>query len=463
MSVQSLPASFRDPSGFVFERDGLIYRQVNESYSQDYDLLMDSGLYDDLAGFSLLVSHEEVSKKAFKSSGRAYKIIKPGKIPFISYPYEWSFSQLKDAALLTLKIQEKALEYGMSLKDASAYNIQFLGGKPILIDTLSFEKYVEGRPWVAYKQFCQHFLAPLSLMKYKDVRLSQLLRIHLDGIPLDLASRLLPFRTYFNLQLLLHVHLHSLSQRYFALKTLNKKRVEGKMSLGKLSSLIDDLSSFIRGLKWNPKISQWSDYYHDDSYSTEAIDHKKQLVSSYLTRIKPKNLWDIGSNTGLFSRLSSKQGVNVISFDSDPACVELNYRKCVEENEDHILPLLLDLTNPSPNTGWANKERLSLMDRGPCDAILALAFIHHLAVSNNLSFSWIASFLKDVCGWLIIEFIPKSDLKVQRLLSTRKDIFSDYNQLSFEKDFTEFFTIEASEKIKNSERILYLMKRKTTK
>ncbi|MFH1788177.1 MAG: SAM-dependent methyltransferase [Candidatus Altiarchaeota archaeon] len=458
MSSQVNPASFRDPSGFVFEKDGVIFRQINQSYSKEYDLLMQSGLYDTLVESGWLIPHEEVTKQSSDSSGSAYKTIKPTRIPFISYPYEWSFNQLKDAALLTLNVQKKALEYGMSLKDASAYNIQFLNGKPVLIDTLSFEIYKEGKPWIAYKQFCQHFLAPLSLMKYRDVRLGQLLRVHQDGIPLDLASRLLPYRTYFTLPILFHVHLHSSSQRHFSAKTFDKKKIEGKMSLWKLSSLIDDLSSFIQSLNWNPRHSQWSDYYCDDSYSPDAIEHKKEIVASYLERIKPRTLWDMGSNTGLFSRLAGKQGINVVSFDSDPACVELNYLGCADENEVNVLPLLLDLTNPSPNTGWANQERLSLVDRGPSDAVLALALIHHLAIANNVSFHKIASFFKDICEWLVIEFIPKSDPKVQRLLSTRQDVFTDYSKESFEDSFKEFFEIEKSDKIQSSERILYLMR-----
>lgn len=207
--------SFRDPSGFVFVRNHVLFRQVNQQYRVHYDHLMDSGLYQRLLGDGLLVPHTEADG-ALAVSDDAYKVIQPEAIPFISYPYEWCFSQYKDAALTTLAIQKRALEFGMSLKDASAYNIQLLRGKPVLIDTLSFELYPEGQPWVAYRQFCQHFLAPLALMSYRDMRLGQLMSTYIDGIPIDLASTLLPFRSRFRLALLLHIHLHARSQRRYA-------------------------------------------------------------------------------------------------------------------------------------------------------------------------------------------------------------------------------------------------------
>src|SRR5215216_6396727 len=214
-SSGQLAASFRDPSGFLFARDGVLYRQVNRKYEQEYTRLMESGLYDKLVKAGLLVSHVEVDH-APAEAALAYKIIQPERVPFISYPYEWSFGQLKDAALATLSIQRRALKVGMSLKDASAYNIQFVRGKATLIDTLSFEIYKEGQPWVAYRQFCQHFLAPLALMATRDIRLNQLLRVYIDGIPLDLASELLPGKTRLNFGLLTHVHLHASAQKRYS-------------------------------------------------------------------------------------------------------------------------------------------------------------------------------------------------------------------------------------------------------
>jgi hypothetical protein len=217
--VEKLSASFRDPSGFLFTDNGILYRQINRAYSKDYARLMDSGLYDRLIKASLLIPHVEADHAPVESEA-AFKVIQPERVPFISYPYEWSFSQLKDAALATLSIQKRAMKLDMSLKDASAYNIQFVRGKATLIDTLSFEIYKEGEPWVAYKQFCQHFLAPLALMAYRDVRLSQLLRVYIDGMPLDLASELLPAKTKFNFGLLTHIHIHAGAQKRYSDKVV---------------------------------------------------------------------------------------------------------------------------------------------------------------------------------------------------------------------------------------------------
>ena len=453
-------SSFRDPSGFLFSRDGSIYRQVNIIYSEDYDQLMSSGLYEALKNSGLLIPHEEVGS-AYSQSDNAYKILKPELIPFISYPYEWCLSQLKDAALLTLKVQKKALDFGMTLKDCSAYNIQFHNGKPIFIDTLSFEKCREGEPWVAYKQFCQHFLAPLALMKYKDIRLNQLFRIYMDGIPLDLASSFLPFYTCLKFPLFLHVHVHAKIQKYFSDKGIKRDKVRRTISLNSHRGLIDSLESFCKKLSWRPKGTTWIDYYQGDSYDLDAIKYKKQLVEGFLSKSKPKTVWDIGSNTGMFSRIASDKGIYTVSFDIDPACVENNYLATVEKGETNILPLLCDLTNPSPNIGWENKERNSFIDRGPADTVLALAIVHHLAISNNLPLSKIADFFYKISSKsLIIEFVPKNDPKVQKLLASRDDIFPHYTEHCFESEFGRLFRILYAEKVMNSERTLYLMERK---
>ena len=293
--------SFRDPSGFLFYRDSSVYRQVNKVYRENYDYLMTSGLYDFLTNALLLIPHEEIQIEPARPDC-AYKTIKPELIPFISYPYEWSFSQLKDAALATLQIQKKSLEFGMSLKDCSTYNIQFREGKPIFIDTLSFEKYREGQPWVAYRQFCQHFLAPLALIAHCDVRLGQLLRIYIDGIPLNLASLLLPFRTRFAFSLCSHIHLHAKSQKYFADKTVKKngRRISRLSFLG----LIDSLETAVKKLKWQPEYTEWADYYEVTNYSPEAREHKKQMVAAFLEKTDPHSVWDLGANTGLYSRIA---------------------------------------------------------------------------------------------------------------------------------------------------------------
>jgi hypothetical protein len=454
--INNIPGSFRDPSGFLFLHQGRHFRQINSSYKENFDRLIESGLYNRLVQRSLLISHREVTEK-FEQTGDGYKIIEPQPVPFISYPFEWCFSQLKNAAIMTLEVQKIALEFGMSLKDASAYNIQFLGGKPIFIDTLSFETYREGTPWIGYRQFCQHFLAPLALMVYRDARLNQLLRIFLDGIPLDLTRGLLPARASFKWTLLTHIFLHSMSQKYFS-----KRPITGghrKINYREFQGLLSSLDSAVRHLKWQTREKEWSNYYQQSDYSSESLAHKTQLVGEFLDQIKPETVWDLGANTGVFSRLAGQRGIRTIAFDLDPACVELNYLQTIKHKEANILPLVLDLTNPTPGLGWAHEERMSLAERGPADLLLALAVIHHLAIGNNLPFEKIASFLNKVGDSLIIEYVPKTDPQVQRLLATREDIFPDYTQIFFEGQFRQFFAIEKKITIKKTERVLYLMRK----
>jgi hypothetical protein len=457
MTEKRESSSYRDPSGFLFYRENILYRQINRSYKTDYDMLMGSGLYKALVDEGLLVEHEEVGIQPLEPE-EAYRVIKPRKIPFLSYPYEWCFSQLKDAALATMRVQKKSFEYGMCLKDASAYNIQFDGGKPILIDTLSFEKYREGEPWIPYRQFCQHFLAPLALIGYKDMRFTQLFKSFMDGIPLDLASKLLPSGTRFSLSLLIHIHLHAKSQKKYGGKTVTAR----KSAVSKLafSGIIESLSSSVQKLRWKAAETEWGAYYDNTNYTEEAFGEKMRIVDGFIGRKNPRTVWDLGANRGDFSRLASARKIQTVAFDIDPVAVELDYRMCREKMDGHLLPLLSDLTNPSPGIGWECSERKSLLERGPVDMAMALALIHHLVISNNVPPAMVAGFLRGICGALIIEFVPKEDSQVKRLLATRADIFPRYTVGCFEEDFSRFFRIEEKAPIAQSKRILYLMSSK---
>jgi hypothetical protein len=346
----------------------------------------------------------------------------------------------------------------MTLKDASATNIQFRDSRPILIDSLSFEGYQEGQPWVPYRQFCQHFLAPLALMSTRDIRLNQLLRVYIDGIPLNLASRLLPGRTRLNVGLLTHIHLHAGAQKRFAGQAVHTQRGRGVSKIS-LLGLIDHLERTVRSLAWKPEGTDWGHYYDETNYSQAAADHKRDLVTQFIAKISAKTLWDLGANTGLYSRLANHKEIFTVASDYDPAVVELNYLQSRRDKDENLLPIVIDLTNPSASSGWANAERQSLTERGPADAVMALALIHHLAIANNVPLSQIADYFQGLGEWLIIEFVPKSDSQVQRLLAARKDIFDTYHLQGFRDAFAERYEIVAEEAIRESERTLFLMKR----
>ncbi len=457
MDWQAVDGSFRDPSGFVFTRDGIIYRQVNRSFKPTFDAFLTSGLYRELVDDGLLVSHNEVSLD-YAATDEACAVLQPERIPFISYPYEWSFGQLKDAALLTLAIQDRALSRNFVLRDASAYNVQFRDGRPVFIDTLSFEPRVEGTPWVAYRQFCEHFLVPLLLMSKRDIQSGMLLRSYLDGVPLELGSHVLPRRTWLNPAVLLHVHLHAWAQARYADATVIKASGgQRQMSAQAVRALVGGLRRCIEGLEWTPAGTQWAEYTSDNSYTDAASRSKRDIVSRAIAELHARDAWDLGANTGEYSRAAREAGAQVIAFDIDPAAVERNYRQVRSTGESGILPLLLDLANPSPAQGWAHSERLSLEQRGPADVLMALALVHHLAIGRNLPLDRIASFLSRLGEALIIEFIPKSDVQVQRLLRNRADVFPGYTVEGFEKAFRRYFQIESVEPVAESDRTIYRM------
>ena len=456
MSWQAVEGSFRDPSGFVYTRDTTLYRQVNTVFGKQFEAFIISGLYDELAREQLLVPHVQVGIE-LSATDDAYAVLRPDRLPFISYPYEWSFGQLQDAALLTLEIQERALRKGFTLRDSSAYNVQFQGGRPVFIDTLSFEPLEEGKPWAAYKQFCEHFLLPLTLMSTRDIRCGTMLRTYVDGIPLDFGSRLLSGRSWASLSSVLHIHLHAWAQGRYAGTTVSSAAKGKAMSRGSLERLVQNLKSAVRSLSWKPSGTEWADYTCDNNYSEEAARSKRSLVVDHLTGARARTVWDLGANTGEYSRAAREVASQVISFDVDPAAVERNYRRVRAQSETGILPLLLDLTNPSPAQGWAGRERLSLAERGPADALLALALVHHLAIGHNLPLDRIAQYLSRLGRLLIIEFVPKSDSQVKRLLLSRPDIFPGYTKEGFEAAFSREYEIQAVSRIADSERWLYSM------
>ena len=440
-TTKKINSSFRDPSGEVYWSDNRLFRSVSPEYLATYQQLRTSGLYEALVASGLLIPHQDIQADWVT-------ILEPEIIPFISYPYEWCFSAYKDAALVTLRIAEIAIEHGMILKDASTYNIQFKDGKPLLIDTLSFDKYQEGEPWKAYRQFCQHFLAPLALMSVVDPRLGRMMETHIDGIPLDLASHMLP-KHKFNFGILAHIHSQAAAQNHI------HKPSGLRLSKTSLLGLLRNLRNTVNSLRVHAG-KGWSDYKHDTSYSEIAADSKKDIVQNFLTKVKPETVWDMGANDGSYSILAAKYASTVVAFDSDVHCIDACYR----DYRESVLSLVLDLTNPSSGIGWAGKERMSLIERGPADLIMALALVHHLAIGNNTPLNMIAEWFHSLGEWLIIERVPKEDPQVQKLLSSRVDIFANYTGCHFEHEFSKYYDIKEKKMIKESARCIYLLRAK---
>jgi hypothetical protein len=457
-SVQRDPGSFRDPSGFVYRRDGILLRQVNRAFEGEWRAAGEAGILRRWQSAGRMVGHEEVAVGLAADPERAIAVLRPDVVDFVSYPYEWTFGQLKDAALLTLDLQVDAERSGFTLRDASAYNVQLHRGRPILIDSLSVERRTGDEPWAAYRQFCQHFVAPLALMAHRDVRCALMLRDHVDGIPLDLAATLLPGRTRFSTGLGSHIHLHARAQRQHA----DGDRAARARALGatRRAALLDSLRRTIDSLSWNPGGTEWADYDRQTSYSDEGTQAKEALVEAMLRDAGGAVVWDLGANVGRFSAIAAGLGRRVVAWDVDPAASERHYQRLKTGGASAVLPLVQDLVNPSPGLGWAGSERAAFADRSDADVVLGLALVHHLAISNNVPLGWIADLFARLAAAAIVEFVPKDDPMTRRLLAARRDVFPDYTPEGFERAFGARFRIAAQASIPDSGRILYRLVRR---
>jgi ribosomal protein L11 methylase PrmA len=447
------PASYRDPSGYVFTHNGQIYRQVNQPYRTHFDKAVSSGLYQALMDDGLLIPHEAIAEN-LTGDDNWYTTLRPQPLDLISYPYEWSFSQLKQAALLTLTLALKALERGMILKDATAYNVQLHKGRCVFIDTLSFETYNEGQPWIAYRQFCEHFVAPLALMHYTSLPLQRLMLAYPEGIPLAYAKALLPYRSRFNIHLFLHLHLHAGA----AGKNTAKNKAP-HLPKEKLVNLLKGLQVLVQSMNLKGSANVWGDYYEEAETRGAYLHEKKAIISGWLAKLDAQTVIDIGGNTGEFSLLAATGRQRVICADGEHAAVERLYKKICAENIPNIYPLCIDFTNPSPAIGVNNEERSPLFQRASSDLAMALALIHHLCVGRNIPFALVAEMCARLGRQLIIEFVPKNDEKVQVLLQHRKDIYEWYTEEMFETGFAQRFRIVDKQRLPSSLRTLYLMER----
>lgn len=447
------PASFRDPSGFIFKaNDGILYRQVNKNFQKDFDEFKSCGLYDVLVSNKILIPHQQIDEN-LTGSEDYYTTLKPILIPFISYPYEWSFDMLKEAALLTLQAAKEAMKFNMMLKDASSYNVQWFEGKMIFIDTLSFEKWDTTKPWVAYRQFCEHFLAPLALMHYLQIPFQNLLLSYPDGIPLSLVKKLLPFRSRFNLNTYLHLHLHAA----YSSKPSTKSEKTIAFSKTKQENLILSLEQSIQSFSLNAISGVWSGYYNEAREREDYLIEKKKIIQSWLSSLSIKSAIDIGANEGEFSLLLAGNNISTISVDFDHYSINQLYRKIKESNVLNCTPLIIDFSNPSPAIGLNNEEHSSFLERIKVDLVMALAVVHHLAIGKNIPLEKIGKILSAMGKYLIIEFVPKEDEKVELMLNSGTRIYHEYSEEKFLRAFGQYFSILKKEYISDTKRTIYLM------
>jgi len=449
------PISYKDPAGFIVKKDKGYFRYISNSYQKEFDHLINSGLYRSLIDKYLILPHQTIMEN--QDASGYYKVLFPEQIPYISYPYEWTYSQWREMALTYIQINLIAVEYGMILKDASPYNFVFYKGYCRLLDTLSFSFYTEGQPWFAYKQCCEEILSPLTLMYYKDALWGKLSRSHINGFPLSFVSNALPLKSWFNSFCLLHIHAHAKFQK--TTKSVSKDKV---LSKEKLIALLHLMKKNI--LKWEqPALQQstWSDYYEKDIAEDAYLDDKTNIIRKWLMHLQPNTVIDIGANTGKFSFLAAAICDYVVVVEEDMACVEKIQAEIKSKACTNINTLVADITQPSPGLGWENKEKKALLERVQGDMVIMLALVHHLCISKNIPLSFVAKLTASITTrYAIIEFVPKEDSKAAILLANRKDIFNDYTEEKFIAHFQNHFSIIQSHPCQASSRKLFLLEKK---
>jgi len=454
------PASFRDPDARVFSiNSGRIIRALSPIAAAIDEKFRRSGFMDELIQAGLMIENRRVSDISCPDGWAA--MVESKVIPFANYPYEWPFSMLKDAALLTLNLTEKVYQAGASLKDASAYNIFFQGSNPVFIDVSSIGEYSEGQPWAAYGQFCEHFLAPLLLEAYKGIPFQPFLRSNLDGISISnhLAPIFGPF-SVFKPGVLVHVKLRTmLDRRSKGLNTTARKEVR-QMSIPKKAILqnIAGLIKIVNKLSSRSN-SVWADYDDNNTYDRTMTERKMAFINSAADRVGGGALaWDVGANTGRYSRLLAKRFDYVVAMDSDPGAIEHLYRSLKGTQEEmRILPLVIDLMNPSPAQGWGGIERRSLFDRSRPDFAIYLALIHHICIGQGVPLNDFLNMVRINSGFAVIEFVEIDDPMGQKILATKIGIHPDYNIDKFRMLVSKQGKVLAEERLSKT-RSLFLIK-----
>jgi hypothetical protein len=444
--------SFRDPDSRVFVDDDVVYRVLSPDGWQDWLALSTTPLVED----DRLIPTEpvELGELPDLTAGPAAGALKHEKVPFVSYPYEWPFSMLKDAALLQLALGRRALEHDLTLKDASAYNVQFKGTQPVFVDIGSFERLNEGEPWAGYRQFCMLFLYPLMLQAYRRMPYHALLRGSLDGIAPSEARALLSARRR---GVLTHVVLHArLEARYADAGGRQVKRDLKRAGFGKalLDANLRKLEKLVRRLEFKPGRTAWTEYGRTNTYTDEEAARKAEFVRAAAARYQNGLVWDVGCNDGTYSRVAAEHAATVVALDADHATVDGLYRALRDEQRTDVLPLVMSVTDPSPDLGWRGLERARLERRGTPDLALCLALIHHVVITGNVPVREFVAWLRSLeCG-LVIEFPDRDDPMVQKLLSGKTDKANpDYERETFERVLGERFEVERTERL--ASRTLY--------
>ena len=378
-------------------------------------------------------------------------------IPFVSYPYEWTFSQLKDAALVQLDLLLAALDKDLVLKDSSPYNVQWRGARPVFVDVGSFERMREGEPWVGYRQFCMLYLYPLLLQAVKDVRFHPWLRGAIDGITPAEMRNLMSFRDRFRRGLTTHVFLHARLERSYADRASEVKRdVKRLMKKELVVANVRKMRRLVERLEWNPPEGVWVAYGERNSYTDDDARRKDEFVGEVATSRRWRLVWDIGCNNGRYSRIAAEGADHVVAVDADQGPVELLYRTLREEGDEKILPLTMNLADPSPGLGWRSLERKAMPDRGRPELVLALALVHHVAISANVPVAEFVDWLASLRCSLVIEFPTREDPMVQKLLAPKREgLHPDYELGNFERVLGDAFEVERSERLRSGTRVLY--------
>ncbi len=456
------PGSFRDSAGHVFIASERIFRGISSDTTDWFRHFIHSAFFKEHAG-TLIVNTKEVSPEEAIIAGiptddvAAYRMwVEHEPLPFISYPYEWSFESLKDAACLTLTLLIGSLENGYTLKDASAFNVQFIHSKPIFMDVLSFSEYREGDPFLGYKQFCEHFLAPLCLTAFSRIDFNQWFRGRLEGLDLMEVSAALPLTSYCRPQVLLHMHLHAWAMRRLESVSDGTSRKKSRNIPRKnLIALADGLRQFITKLK-RRRTSYWQKYATHNTYGDASRTDKMHITQEFVRNNNLRRLLDLGCNTGEYSKAAICAGAEqIIGTDCDGGAIDLATR----DIQGHAWPvqfLYYDIANPSPNLGWRHEERMTLEERlGPLDGIFCFALIHHLVIGRNIPLEEFMGWVCDLAPKGLVEFIPQTDPMAQGLLRHREDIFHDYNRERFEQILNGLCTRVTSHEIQATNRTMY--------